>query len=127
MNARGCWAKFSKVAAYSVDYSLGKKYFLQALDALGKERVDSEKEWWNAWFKLYLIGRIEYDIDNIKELQEVFSIMHPKIERIEDTDLLAEYYFLFLTMIFRRTDIWWTRASRQYTKLSLDLELMVEL
>jgi len=116
--------KFSKVAAYEGDYPLGKKYYLQALDILGKERAESEKEWWNAWFKLHLDWAwIEYDIDNIKELEEVFGIMHPKIEQIEDTDLLAEYYFLFPTMIFRRDGYLVDESIRQYTKLSLELSL----
>lgn len=116
--------KFSKVAAYAGDYLLGQKYYLQALDTMGEERAESGKTWWNTWFKLHLDWAwIEYDIDNLKELQEVFGMMHPKIEQIEDADLLAEYYFLLPTMIFRRDGYLVDGSILQYTKFSLELSL----
>lgn len=82
---------------------LGEELFLQAETELGKRPEKHDTGWWDAWFTLQF-DRIwmHYDSNNLEGMQSTFETIHPVIDLLEDTDKLAEYYFLLPTLSFRR-------------------------
>lgn len=114
--------KYGKVASYEGEYERGTELFSQALEALGDPSDQKEKEWWRIWLKIQLDRVwIEYDIGNIKGVQETLDVIQSNLNRIEDTDQLAEYYFLVPTLSFRRDGYQADASVLASTKLALEL------
>ncbi|HNM37454.1 MAG TPA: tetratricopeptide repeat protein, partial [Anaerolineales bacterium] len=86
----------------------------------GEENI----EWWQTRLKVQFdqIWMI-HDSYNIAGMQEVFEVVRPVVERLGETDMLAEYYFLLPTLYFNSNGYQADEKIIEYSTLALELSL----
>ena len=126
--ARLSWArllgKLGKVTASAGDYDGGKRRFEQAEEALGGQPDENVTEWRRAWLKIQMDRAwMHYDWSNLEGMRSTLEAIRPVVESVDEPDLdkLAEYYFLWPTLSFRRDGYQATDEIMRYSRLALEI------
>ncbi len=116
--------KLGKVTASGGDYEGGKRRFEQAEEALGGQPDENVTEWRRAWLKVQMDRAwMHYDWNNLEGMRSTLEAIRPGVESVGEFDLdkLAEYYFLWPTLSFRRDGYQVTDEIMRYSKLALEI------
>lgn len=116
--------KCAKVLGNLKEYEKSKLLFVQAEKELDVPPGEENIEWWQTWLKVQFdrIWMI-HDSYNIAGMQEVFEVVRPVVERLGETDMLAEYYFLLPTLYFNSNGYQADEKIIEYSTLALELSL----
>ncbi len=116
--------KLGKITAGGGDYAGGKRWFEQAEEALGGQPDENVTEWRRAWLKVQMDRAwMHYDWGNLEGMRSTLEAIRPVVESVGEPDLdkLAEYYFLWPTLSFRRDGYQVTDEIMRYSSLALEI------
>ena len=116
--------KLGKVTANAGDYEGGKRRFEQAEEMLGRQLDENVTEWRRAWLKIQMDRAwMHYDWNNLEGMRSTLEAIRPVVESVGELDMdkLAEYYFLWPTLSFRRDGYQVTDEIMYYSKLALEI------
>ena len=116
--------KLGKITAGGGDYEGGKMWFEQAEEALGGQPDENVTEWGRAWLKIQMDRAwMHYDWENLEGMRSTLEAIRPVVESVGELDLdkLAEYYFLWPTLSFRRDGNLVSEEGMRYSSLALEI------